>query len=306
MRVLNIHANWFRRFMSVPDPSYNPLADTIWWRSAQERDAMQASISELIGDAWRPVVSYIDGRKLKKSMNVHTARQSSEFNFKGHGRNVLLWCDHFGNIRHVEVNFPGSENDRGMYNKSHFFNNHTDYLRPHETLCGDNIFKGPKGRTSRLLNGESPDTVTPYNRAQLANDPTGVRKIFNVYLHRKRAVIENVFMRIAEWRIVTVPWRGELESQGDWCLACSYLTQYIMDIRNKKPCVKAKNEKKVNGWHFFSFVVFFNLRHEINRQRHYLYGLKFLRLVAEKIILFFRGIYRSFFSGDPPPKKTMC
>ena len=71
----------------------------------------------------------------------------------------------------------------------------------------------------------------------------------------------------------------------------------------KKPCVKAKNEKKVNGWHFFSFVVFFNLRHEINRQRHYLYGLKFLRLVAENIIFFFRGIYRSFFQWGTPPQK---
>lgn len=144
-------------------------------------------------------------------INFRKEGQSAECNQKGVGRNNLVWVDWFGKIIRVECGFQGSENDRGMYTGSKFYQHWTDFMSPEETVGGDAIFHGAKGEGSCGFIGWLSYCFAPYNSPDLVGKPH--RRLFNRLSHRYRVVVENSIGQIKKWLIVTVPYRGNVEDQ---------------------------------------------------------------------------------------------
>jgi len=110
----------------------------------------------------------------------------------------------------VECGFSGSQNDRGMYTGSRFFNDYNKFLRPDETAGGDAIFRGCKGSGSRGGPGIT-DCFAPFNEPELIAKP--MRRSFNRLSHRYRVVVENSLAAIKQWLIVKHAYRGDVEDQ---------------------------------------------------------------------------------------------
>eukprot|EP00617_Octactis_speculum_P017052 CAMPEP_0185756788 /NCGR_PEP_ID=MMETSP1174-20130828/15196_1 /TAXON_ID=35687 /ORGANISM="Dictyocha speculum, Strain CCMP1381" /LENGTH=347 /DNA_ID=CAMNT_0028435907 /DNA_START=42 /DNA_END=1085 /DNA_ORIENTATION=+ len=234
---------WFLRIFAHETDS--PLADEIKWPTPEERDAQKAQLrAARVNEALLDIIGWVDGVKQLCQMSFRNQDQSKDSNFKGVGKNNLVFVDWISKIIRVDCGFLGSENDRGMYNLTNAFRNWRGYLRPNETLGGDNIFNGKKGLGSRDP-GVCPihlaDLFAPYNEVELNENPDGW--ILNLLLHRYRVVVENSIGQIKQWRIVKDPYRGNIDDQPYLWLVASRLTAYIMRMRDTYP----RGEKFLRG-----------------------------------------------------------